>query len=48
MAQITLNTRISPELHTLLEEHSKKTGTSKAQIIAMALKEYFDKSEKNN
>ena len=41
--QVSLNTRISPELHAMLEQHSKKAGIPKAQIIATALKEYFEK-----
>jgi len=47
MMQVTLNTRISPELHKMLDEHSKKTGVPKAQIVAAALKEYFEKIAKN-
>lgn len=45
--QVTLSTRISPELHKMLDEHSKNTGLPKAQIIATALKEYFEKIAKD-
>lgn len=46
MAQVTLNTRISIELSQWLDQHSKDTGTPKAQIIAKSLEEYKAKTAK--
>lgn len=37
MAQITINTRISPENHAWLLETSKKTGISQASLVNQAL-----------
>ncbi len=42
MAQVTFNTRLSPELDARLTQYSKDTGTSKAQIVAKALEQYFE------
>lgn len=45
MAQVSLNTRISPSLNDRLTEFSKLSGRSKAQIIEKSLKEYLDREE---
>jgi|GEM_PF-5859793 len=41
MAQVTLNTRISPEISTALDAYAKATGKSKASLIEAALKNYL-------
>ena len=41
--QVTLNTRISPELATWLDKYSEATKIAKAQIIAAALEDYKKK-----
>ena len=41
--QVTINTRISPELATWLDKYSKEAKIAKAQIIAAALEDYKKK-----
>jgi len=43
--QVSLNTRINHELAAQLDKYSKDTETSKAQIVAKALEEYFKKED---
>jgi hypothetical protein len=43
LPQVQLNTRISPQTWTALDEYSKKTGESKASITDAALREYLEK-----
>jgi predicted DNA-binding protein len=43
LPQVQLNTRISPQTWTALDEHSKKTGESKASIVDAAIREYLEK-----
>ena len=44
--QVSFNTRISIELSQWVDEYSKETGISKAQIVAKALEEFKKKVEK--
>jgi hypothetical protein len=41
LPQVQLNTRVSPQTWTALDEYSKKTGESKASIVDAALREYL-------
>jgi len=43
LPQVQLNTRISPQTWTALDEFSKKTGESKASIVDAAIREYLEK-----
>ncbi len=43
LPQVQLNTRVSLQTWTALDEHSKKTGESKASIVDAALREYLEK-----
>jgi len=43
MPQVQLNTRISPQTWTALDECSEQTGESKASIVDAALREYLEK-----
>jgi predicted DNA-binding protein len=43
LPQVQLNTRISPQTWTTLDEYSEKTGESKASIVDAALREYLEK-----
>lgn len=45
LAQVSLNTRISPWLNDRLSDYSKLIGKSKAHIIETSLKEYLDREE---
>lgn len=42
LPQVQLNTRVSLQTWTALDEHSKKTGESKASIVDAALREYLE------
>lgn len=42
MAQVSLSTRISPELNTALEQAAASTGQSKAAIVEAALRKYLE------
>ena len=45
MAQISLNTRVSPETYARLEKFCREYGKSKAGVVEEALKEYIEKEE---
>lgn len=45
LPQVQFNTRISPQTWADLDEHSKKTGESKASITDAALREYLEKKK---
>lgn len=41
--QVTLNTRLSPEIALALDKRAAETGQSKASIVEAALKAYLAK-----
>ena len=43
LPQVQLNTRVSPQTWTALDEYSEKTGESKASIVDAAIREYLEK-----
>lgn len=43
LPQVQLNTRVSPQTWTALDEYSEQTGESKASIVDAALREYLEK-----
>ncbi len=43
LPQVTLNTRVSLQTWTALNELSEQTGESKASIVDAALREYLEK-----
>ena len=45
MAQISLNTRISPSTFDMLCRYAASTGMSKASIVEAALKAYLEKKQ---
>jgi len=46
MAQVSLNTRITPETNDRLDNYCRQTGKSKARITEEALKKFLDEEEK--
>ena len=46
LPQVQLNTRVSLQTWTALDEHSKKTGESKASITDAAIREYLENWKK--
>jgi len=43
LPQVQLNTRVSLQTWTALDEYSKQTGESKASIVDAAIREYLEK-----
>jgi len=43
LPQVQLNTRVSLQTWTALDEYSKQSGESKASIVDAALREYLEK-----
>ena len=43
LPQVQLNTRVSPQTWTALDEYSEQTGESKASIVDAAIREYLEK-----
>lgn len=45
MAQVSLNTRVSPELFEKLDKYTKESGKSKAAVVQEALEQYLNKEK---
>jgi len=43
LPQVQLNTRVSLQTWTALDEYSEQTGESKASIVDAAIREYLEK-----
>jgi len=43
LPQVQLNTRVSLQTWTALDEYSKQSGESKASIVDAAIREYLEK-----
>jgi hypothetical protein len=46
--QVALNTRVSVDTAQNLDLYAKASGMSKAAIVEIALKNFFEKDSKNN